>query len=85
MEKKLLYKILFLCFKKNFYPHKLFQKTLWMFCSDIKEIISKLKEIMENDDVLKKYKIVKIKENVSKEYDFLIYCKEQHNKSEAHK
>jgi len=55
-----------------------------MFCSDIKEIISKLKEIMENDNVLKKYKIVKIKENASKEYDFLIYCKEQHNKSEAH-
>ena len=75
MEKKHLHKILLLCFKKNFYPHKLSQKTLWIFCSNTKEITNKLKELIENDRTLKGYRIVKIREGILEEYDFLIYCK----------
>ena len=75
MEKKHLHKILFLCFKKNFYPHKFSQKTLWIFHSNTKEITNKLKELIRNDKTLKEYKIIKIKENMPEGFDFLVYCK----------
>ena len=75
MKKKYLCKILLLCSKENFYLHKFFQKTLWIFCSDIEEITNKLKELIENDKTLKGYRIVKIREGILEEYDFLIYCK----------
>ena len=75
MEKKHLHKILLLCFKKNLYPHKLSQKTLWIFCPNTKEITNKFKEFIRNDKTLKEYKIIKIKENMPEGYDFLIYCK----------
>jgi len=71
-----LYKVLLLYFKKNFYLHKFSQKTLWILCSNTKEITNKLKELIRNDKTLKEYKIVKIKENMSEGYDFLVYCKE---------
>ena len=75
MEKKYLHKILFLCFKKNFYLHKLFQKTLWIFYSNTKEITNKLKELMGNDKTLKEYEMIKIRENMPEGYDFLVYCR----------
>jgi len=75
MEKKYLHKILLLCFKKNFYPHKFSQKTLWIFCPNTKEITNKLKELIRNDKTLKEYKIIKIKENMPEGYDFLVYCR----------
>ena len=75
MNERHLHKILLLCFKKNFYSHKLSQKTLWIFCSNTKEITNKLKEFIRNDKTLKEYKIIKVRENMPEGYDFLIYCK----------
>ena len=75
MNERHLYKVLLLYFKKNFYLHKFSQKTLWILCSNTKEITNKLKELIRNDKALKEYKIIKIKENMPEGYDFLIYCK----------
>ena len=76
MNERHLYKVLLLYFKKNFYPHKFSQKTLWILCSNTKEITNKLKELIRNDKTLKEYKIIKIRENMPEGYDFLVYCKE---------
>ena len=75
MKERHLYKVLLLYFKKNFYLHKFSQKTLWIFYPNTKEITNKLKELMENDKTLKEYKMIKIRENMLEEYDFLVYCR----------
>ncbi|RKX57233.1 MAG: hypothetical protein DRP29_08680 [Thermodesulfobacteriota bacterium] len=75
MEKRYLYRILLLYFRKDFYLHKLSQKALWIFCSNTKEITNKLKEFIRNDKTLKEHKVIKIRENMPEGYDFLVYCR----------